>query len=577
MKKIKPINGFHLTGVTGTLADNLTQNWLIGLRETNPAILDMFAERDTKPYRDLLPWSGEFAGKYLTGAHTIYSLNHNEQLKDYVVRFIEELLTYVDEDGYIGCFQKACHLTGAYSQTPSVTGATWDAWSHYHILMGLLLWTDELDRTDWQAAIYKIADLFLRTFYTGNRRLVDIGSTEMNLAPIHIFALLYARTGNESYRRFCEEILQDLSAPTAGDYIRHSRKGLEYYQCPKPRWESLHIIQGIAAFGKAINDPSLEQVAHQIFHSILRTDVHNTGGFSTDEQAVGNPYGNGAIELCCVIAYNALACDMLYQTGDSRIADFLELSLYNAVLGSLSPSGRWSTYNTPMEGTKCANYHSIVFQSRPGSPDLNCCSVNAARGVGMLSDWAILQQENTLYLNSYEACDVELDGGFRLRVTGNYPREPLVKIQLTSANTTCPPYKLALRIPAWSKSTTVQFADQTIHASGGNYTYLEPAWDGEELLLHLDFTPHFAEGGGEYQGKCSVYYGPILYGCDQSCNRSIDIEQLPTLSRAELESARPTQRADGRWVISLNNGVTLSDFYRLGITGSRYTTWLNCL
>ena len=575
MKRCLPHNGFCLTGEVGKLADNLTTHWLIGLRETNPAILDMFRERDTKPYRDLLPWSGEFAGKYLTGAHTIYCLNHNEALKTYVTGFIDELLTYVDDDGYIGCFQKECRLTGAYSQTPSVTGATWDAWTHYHILLGLLLWTDELKRVDWQTAIDKIAGLFLRTFYTGERRLVDIGSTEMNLAPLHIFALLYARTGDVRYRRFCEEILQDLSAPTAGDYINHSRRGLEYYQCPKPRWESLHIIQGIAAFGRATGDEALEQVAEQIFTSILHTDIHNTGGFSTDEQAVGNPYTNGNIELCCVIAYNALACDMLYRTGDSRIADFLELSLYNAILGSFSPTGRWSTYNTPMEGSKCANYHTIVFQSRPGSPDLNCCSANAARGVGMLSDWAVLQQDDTLYLNSYEACEMELDGGLSIRITGRYPLEPLLRIQLSSTGARRSK-KLALRIPAWSENTSVLLAGQPIVAQAGTYLILEPVWDGEEIQLQLDFAPHFTEGGGDYTGKCSVYYGPILYGCDQSCNLELDFDRLPLLSRAELQHTRPVQRADGRWIVSLGNGVTLSDFYRLGVTGSRYTTWLDC-
>ena len=40
----------------------ITQNWLLPAPEANPAILAMFADRDRAPYRDLLPWSGEFAG-----------------------------------------------------------------------------------------------------------------------------------------------------------------------------------------------------------------------------------------------------------------------------------------------------------------------------------------------------------------------------------------------------------------------------------------------------------------------------------------------------------------------------------
>ena len=47
-----------LTGPVRELAEGIARNWLIDLRRTNPAILDMFHERDLRPYRDLLPWSG---------------------------------------------------------------------------------------------------------------------------------------------------------------------------------------------------------------------------------------------------------------------------------------------------------------------------------------------------------------------------------------------------------------------------------------------------------------------------------------------------------------------------------------
>ena len=70
---------------------------------------------------------------------------------------------------------------------------------------------------------------------------------EMNMAPLHIFALLYQRTHEQKYLDFALKITNDLTIPGAGDYIRCAQEGLEYYQGPKPRWESLHIIMGIAA------------------------------------------------------------------------------------------------------------------------------------------------------------------------------------------------------------------------------------------------------------------------------------------------------------------------------------------
>ena len=70
----------RLKGVTGRLLRQVSENWLKRVPEADPAILGMFRDRDLKPYRDLLPWSGEFAGKYITGAYYIYRMTLDPDL-----------------------------------------------------------------------------------------------------------------------------------------------------------------------------------------------------------------------------------------------------------------------------------------------------------------------------------------------------------------------------------------------------------------------------------------------------------------------------------------------------------------
>lgn len=584
------LKNLKLQGETGHLAENIAQNWLIGIRETNPAILAMFRDRDLTPYRDLLPWSGEFAGKYLTSCYYVYRLTRDEELYEYVCRFIDELLTFQDIDGYLGCFAKDCRLTGAYSQDPSRIGFTWDSWSHYHIMFGLLLWYDLTNNEEYFRAVEKTAELFMKKFYDGKPTLVSIGSSEMNLAVYHVFGLLYRRTNNPDYLYFAKKIEGDLSDKEAGDYINYSLKGYEYYQCPKPRWESMHIIMGIAEMYRNTGNRKYLDVATQIFYSILKTDVHNTGAFSTDEQAIGNPFKNSNIETCCVVAYNALGIEIYSLTGDIKVADFLERSHYNAVLGYNNPSGRWSTYNTPMDGAKCANYHSINFQCRPGSPDLNCCSVNAPRGVASVYDWMLTEQDGDLCINFYEDLHAETESGITVDIRGGYPASGKIAVSIDSKGER---KKIVFRIPEWSKNTVIISDGEIFRPVAGKYFAIKKVWDSE-ISIDFDFTPYTENGGhdtsdleradgiptpfsGEenidYSNKKSIYVGPVLYGFDNGDNPTVDFYSIPVIRRQELLSAKPALQPDGSIHLTVGDMV-LTDFYHLGVSGSNYKTWL---
>ncbi len=630
-------------GITGQLAENITKNWLMGLRETNPGILDMFHERDMLPYREMLPWLGEFPGKYITGAYYIYRLTLNRALYDYIITFIEELMECQAEDGYLGVFSRECRLTGSFSQKPDEVEGTWDAWNHYHIMYGLLLWYEETGNARYLECVEKAADLFLEKFYnpsSGRRSLLELKSSETNLAPIHAFALLYRLTGKQRYLAFASEIEKDLADEHAGNYINCALNGIEYYQCPKPRWESLHIILGLAELYRTAGylprakqeqsadtacmplNPSSKtahmtqsqhaetvcttqnqlpgahylQTVKQIYHSIRKTDVHNTGAFSTDEQAIGTPFKNGNIETCCVIAYNALAVELFRLTGDVDILDFLELSHYNACMGAWSPTGRWSTYHTPMAGERHANFHDISFQSRAGSPELNCCSVNAPRAVGMLNEWAFTRTETALCINAYEDGEFVTEDNVRIRISGGYPAKKNVEILIKNYAG-----ELALRIPGWSAITSIasetlqddSSPHATAHSQDGKTMYaathslngeILPAagsycrlhCQGSILLrLHLDFTTRYLAGKEEYDGCVSIYRGPILFGTDIRLAGGHDLSKLPMLSRKEIENTPSiSEQNHGRILIPLSCGVTLGDFCHLGQSGCRYTTWV---
>jgi len=570
----------YLAGVTG--------QWLMVAPLSNPAMLEMFRDRERRPLRDLVPWAGEFAGKYLVSAVQVWRVTGDPSLKNSIADFVKRLISLQAEDGYLGPWPKKSRLTGHAPNAGPKGGDTWDAWGHYHIMLGLLLWHEDTQDAAALDCARRIGDLFCQKF--GSARLVDMGSTEMNLAPIHSLCLLARRTGDERYLKLALKICDEFGAtnaqgqPLAGDYLNAALAGKEFFQMPKPRWESLHPIMGLAELYWMTGEENYRRAFEHIWWSIVKLDRHNNGGFSSGEQAQGNPYHKGAIETCCTIAWIAVSVEMLRLTGNPIVADEIELSTLNSVLGLHSPTGRWVTYNTPMDGTRLASAHDIVFQARAGSPELNCCSVNGARGLGMISDWALMRSGDDILLNWYGPCKMstKLASGSALVLTQetDYPRGNHVRLHVAPARKRA--FALKLRIPHWSQQTSVMLNGKAVEVvKTGEYLILDRTWKrGDTVDIQFDFALRYWRGEREYEGKTSIYRGPLLLTYDRRFN-DMDPDQVPPLDAKALVG-KDVEPSDWLPPILLQEfksiegrPLRLCDFASAGAGGSPYRSWLD--
>lgn len=526
-----PDTQYELHGVVREYMDAVTQNWLLKMPDTNPAILEMFADRDKQPHRQLLPWSGEFAGKYLTGGVQIYRLNHDPALKEYLAQFVGKLTQTQADDGYMGPFEK--RLEG-----------NWDVWGHYHIMLGLLLWHEETGDQQALGCAVKIGDLLCRKFLHTDKHIVDTGSATMNHAAIHALCLLYEITRTPSYLALARQIAEEFQDERAGDYIRGALEGKEFYQSPKPRWEALHAIQGIAELYRITGEENYRQAFEHLWWSIVKLDRHNNGGFSSGEQAQGNPYHRGAIETCCTVAWLAMSVDMLQLSGDSIVADELELSTLNQVLGYQHPSGRACTYNTPMDGVRLNSMQEIGFQIRPGSEEINCCSANAPRGFGLISEWALLGNGRGLTLNWYGPSSMTAQvNGQRviLEQKTEYPRTGEIVLHVS---TEAPlHFPLQLRIPHWSGRTSVEVNGQPVSdVKAGTYLTLNREWKaGDSVRINLDMSLHYWVGEQQSAGRTSIYRGPVLLVLEGSHEEVLSTKLSPQWKRPADGMARANE------------------------------------
>lgn len=584
-----PETSYEFKGYLADYLTGVTEQWLKGTPLANPAMLEIFRDRDRQPRRDLVPWAGEFAGKYLTSAVQVLRLTGDAGLKHVVADFVDRLVQLQDEEGYLGPWPEGSHLTGEAPNVMGKGGHTWDAWGHYHIMLGLLLWYEESGDKKVLACVERIADLICRKFSGEKRpRLVDTGSTEMNLAVIHALCLLYQKTKTGRVLDMARQIVEEFAAqgpegPLAGDYVRTALAGQEFYQTPKPRWESLHPIMGLVELYWITGEERYRRAFEHIWWSIVKLDRHNNGGFSSGEQAQGDPYHQGAIETCCTIAWIAAGVEMLRLTGNSVVADELELSTLNSGIGLHSHTGRWVTYNTPMDGVRRASAHDIVFQAREGSPELNCCSVNGPRGLGLISDWALMRCEGGLVLNWYGPSVMKTrlssDVTVELEQETEYPRRG--KIALGVSPSRAARFVLKLRIPYWSAHSIVEVNGERVgKVVPGAYLVLDRTWRrGDNVALQLDMSLHYWVGENACRNKVSIYRGPILLTYDRRLN-DMDPDDIPPL---DARSMKGRLIAHKDWLPTIvlmefaapdGRRLRLCDFGSAGEGGSPYVSWL---
>jgi len=208
---------YALGGLIGERLQANLEQWLLTAPQANPAMLEIFRDRDRLPRRDLVPWAGEFAGKYLTSAVLAYRLAPDPRLRAQIEGTVADLFAVQDSDGYLGPFPRRERLTG---RTLNGRDALWDLWGHYHCLLGLLLWHREVGCPSALAACRRAADYACARFLDTEHRVLEAGAEEMNQAFSHALCLLYQETGEPRYLRLALEIVRDWETPPSGDYLR---------------------------------------------------------------------------------------------------------------------------------------------------------------------------------------------------------------------------------------------------------------------------------------------------------------------------------------------------------------------
>jgi DUF1680 family protein len=108
----------------------------------------------------------------------------------------------------------------------------------------------------------------------------------------------------------------------------------------------------------------------------------------------------------------------------------------------------------------------LKWQDEPGSSQLGCCTVNGPRVLGLVAEWGLMELGAGAlaplkgYALNYFGAGTLRCADFELQLVTEYPFE--ASVEITFATIPAGPMALWVRIPSWSKRTTVKLNGQPV-------------------------------------------------------------------------------------------------------------------
>ncbi len=213
------------------------------------------------------------------------------------------------------------------------------------------------------------------------------------------------------------------------------------------------------------------------------------------------------METCVTITWMKLNYNLLCLTGKPEYADHIETTYYNALQASTKYDGSEITMYSPLRGSREPG-------ARQCGMDINCCSANGPRGYMLIPRYAIMTGQDTVYINLYGkmTATVTLPGKNKvlLRQDTGYPAANPVSITISPEKPGN--FTIALRIPGWSKKTSLSVNGQTVaDIRPGRYQKITRRWEkGDIIELRPDLRGRLVY----LNHQVAVLRGPVVLARD---------------------------------------------------------------
>jgi len=444
------------------------------------------------PFRDRSEadnmWRCEFWGKIVRSAIYAWCATQDPELRTIIDKTVCDLLSTQTADGCISSYPESRQLGG------------WDIWGRKYVLLGLLAYYREMNP---DPEILNRIRRCARHLVRQAGELQNYGqhygmASASSLRAIAETAML---SGDDEIMNSAVKLAKS-GCCQLHNIFKAARTGIPPAEIGNGKaYEMTSCFQGLGALYALDHEPAELESLTNYYRMGREKELFITGGGGLKD-ANGEFWYNGAErqfrtdcggmgETCVTATWLWFSAQMLQLTGDSTIADDMERSFYNALLGAFLPDGSNVAHINPF---LCGGWKRPAGEQIPGFPGHDCCRAQGPYGLSLAPMIAVMKTDGGYGVNLYE--DLTAEGV--LKISGGYPASDKVVITLLTGGE----FELALRIPG---DFGCRIDDKA--ATGGTYHRLKRSWlPGDRIELEFDFSPRTEERGGYTAQLC----GPLV-------------------------------------------------------------------
>ena len=540
------------------------------LDKTKPAVENLQRTANfLKGVPDELPFTHRFVSsdlyKVMEGAAYLLQLDRDPELEKEMDRIIDIIAEAQQEDGY----NYESHITGVAKSDVNGMGEkpysyvvhSHELYNMGHMYEGAIAYFQATGKDKWLKVSEENARHINRVFFEGDPNYND--GVPVNQAPGHqeielALVKLFRVTGDSLYLNMAKKFL-DIRGVTyqpngegtmSPEYAQQHLPVREQTKAVGHAVRATYLYSGMADVSVHTNDLTLRPALDSIWHNIVDTRIHITGGLGAVHGIEGFgpeydlPNKEAFDETCAAVGNVLFNHRMFLMEKDGKYMDVAEVALFNNVLAGVNLEGNRFFYLNPLEADGITPFNHGMTGRSPWFGTA-CCPSNLARLVPQIPGMMYATSHNDIYCSFYAGSSTTLsldNGDVQLKQKTEYPFSETIVWEVTP-EIDDQLFKMHFRIPTWTEKQFVpgdlySYIDEnnsvwSIRVNGKEmsanvnkgFAVIERSWKkGDVVELVLPMPVRFSKSIDQVEAnrrRVSVTRGPMVYAAEGIDNNNL--------------------------------------------------------